>query len=117
MRQDGSASSGAAATPRATVGPAHALRSISSHRSPSTFQNPQEWDKWIRRLERFCLASNLNASSEEHQDNTLIYCMGDEVDDILHGLDLTDAKHGTYTEVCDAFQGFFENVESFVTSL
>lgn len=50
------------------------------------FSKPQEWDKWIRKFERFRLASNLNASSEENQVNTLIYCMGDEADDILRGL-------------------------------
>ena len=42
------------------------------------FSKPHEWDKWIRRFERFRLASNLNASSEENQVNTLIYCMWDE---------------------------------------
>lgn len=51
-----------------------------------TFSKPHEWDKWIRRFERFHLASNLNASSEENQVNTLIYCMGDEAGDIIHGL-------------------------------
>ena len=50
------------------------------------FSKPQEWDKWIRRFERFRLASNLHASSDENQVNTLIYCMGDEADDILLGL-------------------------------
>lgn len=36
-----------------------------------------------RRFKRFHLASKLNVSSEENQVNTLIYCMGHEVDDIL----------------------------------
>ncbi|KAL7865994.1 hypothetical protein SRHO_G00112410 [Serrasalmus rhombeus] len=102
------------------------------------FSKPQEWDKWIRRFERFCLASNLNASSEENQVNTLIYCMGDEADDILRGLTLTAAERGTYKGVRDGFQRFFvvkknviyerakfnmrkqsegESVDSFVTAL
>ncbi|KAL6455308.1 hypothetical protein MHYP_G00362590 [Metynnis hypsauchen] len=102
------------------------------------FSKPQEWDKWIRRFERFRLASNLNASSEENQVNTLIYCMGDEADDILRGLTLTDAERSTYKEVREGFQRFFvvkknviyerakfnmrkqregESVDSFVTAL
>lgn len=71
------------------------------------FSKLQEWAKWIRRFERFRLASNLNASSEENQVNTLIYCMGDGADDILRGLTLTAAQRDTYQEVRDGFQGFF----------
>ena len=44
---------------------------------------PEEWSKWIRRFERFRLASELNKKDEESQVNTLIYSMGDEADDIL----------------------------------
>ncbi|KAK0156642.1 hypothetical protein N1851_000118 [Merluccius polli] len=49
------------------------------------FAKPHEWEKWIRRFERFRLASNLNSSTEENQMNTLVYCMGDEADDVLRG--------------------------------
>lgn len=71
------------------------------------FSKQQEWAKWIRQFERFCLASNLNAGLEENQVNTLIYCMGDEADDILHGLTLTAAHRDTYQGLRDGFQGFF----------
>ncbi|XP_014877529.1 uncharacterized protein LOC106939594 [Poecilia latipinna] len=102
------------------------------------FTKPQEWAKWIRRFERFRLASNLNSSSEENQVNTLIYCMGDEADDVLRGLALPDADRNTYQGVRDGFQAFFvvkknviyerarfnmrkqeehETVDAFVTSL
>lgn len=74
---------------------------------PFDFAKPQEWEKWIRRFERFRLASNLNASSEDNQVNTLIYCMGDEADDILRGLNLTDAQRRTYHDVRGGLQGFF----------
>ena len=96
MSQDGSISSGAAITPRAIVGAAHALRSISS---PFDFSKARRVGQMDPEIKKFSLASNLNASSEEHQDIMLIYCMGDEVDDILYGRDLTDAKHAIYTEV------------------
>ncbi|KAK0132392.1 hypothetical protein N1851_032733 [Merluccius polli] len=71
------------------------------------FSRPQEWDKWIRRFERFRLASNLNSSSEDNQVNTLIYCMGDEADDILRGLTLSADQRRTYQGVRDGLQGFF----------
>lgn len=103
-----------------------------------TFSKPQEWEKWIRRFERFRLASNLNLSSEANQVNTLIYCMGDEADDILRGLNLTNARRQQYKPVKDAFDKYFvpkknviyerakfnrrvqsgtETVDSFITAL
>ncbi len=59
------------------------LHSAYGRPSLSTFLNLQEWAKWIRMFERFRSASNLNENSDENQVNTLIYCMGDEADDIL----------------------------------
>ena len=54
-----------------------------SQPEPFNFANPEEWPKWLRRFERFRQASGLAEKSEEAQVNTLIYCMGDEADDIL----------------------------------
>uniref|UniRef100_A0A3Q2UFB5 Uncharacterized protein n=1 Tax=Fundulus heteroclitus TaxID=8078 RepID=A0A3Q2UFB5_FUNHE len=46
--------------------------------------------------------------SEENQVNTqLIYCMGDEADDVLQGLVLPDEQRNTYPGVPDGFQAFF----------
>ncbi|KAK9543155.1 hypothetical protein VZT92_000952 [Zoarces viviparus] len=74
---------------------------------PFDFSKPHEWTKWIRRFERFRQASNLTASSEENQVNTLIYCMGDEADDVIRGLKLSDADQRHYANVRDGFQSFF----------
>ena len=43
------------------------------------FTKPNEWLKWIRRFERFRLASALDEKADAVQINTLIYAMGDEV--------------------------------------
>ncbi|KAF7645597.1 hypothetical protein LDENG_00201450 [Lucifuga dentata] len=74
---------------------------------PFDFSKPQEWEKWIRRFERFWLASNLHTASHDSQINTLVYCMGDEADDILRGLNLTDAQRDVYTTVKESFNRFF----------
>ena len=71
------------------------------------FMKPQEWHKWIRRFEPFRIASNLDKSSEANQVNTLIYCMGDEADDVLRGLSITDLEREQYDKVKDAFTTFF----------
>lgn len=74
---------------------------------PFDFFKPYEWIKWIWRFERFHQASNLSASSEDNQVNTLIYCMGDEADDVLRGLKLNDVDQRQYDKVKDAFHSFF----------
>ena len=105
---------------------------------PFDFNKPLDWTKWIRRFERFRQASNLTTNSEETQVNTLIYCMGDEADDVLRGLKLSDADTKMYDKVKDGFRDFFvvkknivferacfnmrkqepnETVEAFVTAL
>ena len=56
---------------------------------PFDFTTPDEWPKWLRRFQRFRIASGLAAGDEETQVNTLIYCMGDKADDILRSLQLS----------------------------
>ncbi|KAL1281458.1 hypothetical protein QQF64_000261 [Cirrhinus molitorella] len=74
---------------------------------PFNFAKPQEWEKWIRRFERFRLASNLHVSSQANQVNTLIYCMGDEADDVLRGQPLSEAQRHEYETVKETFNRFF----------
>lgn len=72
-----------------------------------SFAKPLEWEKWMRRFERFRLASNLHLSSDANQVNTLIYCMGDEADDILRGLELTEDQRRQHEPVKNAFDKYF----------
>ena len=46
--------------------------------------------KWIRRFERFRIASGLASRDEEVQINTLIYATGDKADDIQHSFSLSE---------------------------
>ena len=68
---------------------------------------PEEWSKWIRRFERFRLASELNKKDEESQVNTLIYSMGDEADDILQSFGMSEADKKKYSAVKQKFEGHF----------
>ena len=68
---------------------------------------PEEWPKWIRRFERFRLASGLCKEDEESQVNALIYSMGDEADDILQSFSLTEANRKKYDPVKMKFEGHF----------
>ena len=99
---------------------------------------PEEWCRWIRRFERFRVASELNKRDEESQVNTLVYSMGDEADDILQSFDLSETDRKKYKNVKDKFEGHFvikrnviferarfnmrvqqegESVDSFITDL
>ncbi|KAJ8375234.1 hypothetical protein SKAU_G00058140 [Synaphobranchus kaupii] len=63
---------------------------------PFDFTKPHEWEKWIRRFERFRQASNLHTTTEENQVNTLVYCMGSDTDDVLKGLNLSAQQQQQY---------------------
>ncbi len=67
--------------------------------APNKFDcaNVKEWRKWIRRFQRYRVASGLNKRNYEFQVNTLIYFMGDEAEDILNASNLTADKKLSYT--------------------
>ena len=71
------------------------------------FSKPEEWPKWIRRFERFRVASGLDTKSDEMQINTLIYSMGDEADDILGSFRLSEEEGKTFDVVRARFENFF----------
>ena len=58
---------------------------------PSPFETPDEWPHWKRRFEQFQLASGLAGKSDDRQDSTLLYCMGEEAEDILASTNITEA--------------------------
>ena len=68
---------------------------------------PEEWPKWIRRFERFRVASELNKKPENTQISTLIYSMGDEANDILSSFTMSDDDREKYDAVKAKFEGHF----------
>ncbi|XP_064622558.1 uncharacterized protein LOC135484804 [Lineus longissimus] len=68
---------------------------------------PDDWPKWKRRFNRFREASGLSTKSQENQVNTLIYCMGDEADDILNSITLTDDDRRSYDVIVEKLESYF----------
>ena len=68
---------------------------------------PDEWLKWIRRLERLHVASDLAKTDDKTRVNSLIYAMGDKVDDILTSFRLSADDSEKYASVCDKFDSHF----------
>lgn len=71
------------------------------------FDEPSSWPQWIRRFERFRLASGLTGKADDYQVNSPLYVMGDKSDDILSTLPLTDQQKAAYAEVTKAFGEHF----------
>ena len=99
---------------QATVTVAAAYQIASPERF--NFSRPEEWPRWIRRFERFRQASGLSDKSQESQVNTLIYAMGDEADDILSSLGLSEEQKLQYESVRQAFQNHFTAKSNLRTS-
>ncbi|XP_021340612.1 uncharacterized protein K02A2.6-like, partial [Mizuhopecten yessoensis] len=72
-----------------------------------TFSKPEEWPKWLKRFERFLVASELISKDESIQVNTLIYAMGNDAEDIFHSFALTVDGSKTFQTVVDRFQAHF----------
>lgn len=102
------------------------------------FDCPEEWTKWCRQFEQFCVASGLSKEDEERQISTLLYCLGEDADDVLTSTNISDESRKKYTDVLAKFDAHFqvrknviferawfncrvqeheESVEQFITSL
>ena len=57
---------------------------------PFTFSSPEEWPKWIQRFEWFHYTTELYDEEEKMQINTLIYTMGNEVENVLYSYQLSE---------------------------
>ncbi|KAB0792816.1 hypothetical protein PPYR_14775 [Photinus pyralis] len=71
------------------------------------FQCPEKWEKWFKRFERYRMASGLDQEPEEKQVTSLIYCMGENAEDILTRSQLPEEKLNSYKTVKAAFDEAF----------
>ena len=54
------------------------------------FKQPDEWPRWQKRFEQFRIASGLSEESDKRQVNTLLYCLGEEGEDLLRSTNITE---------------------------
>ena len=71
------------------------------------FRQPESWDKWFRRFDRYLQTSGFAAGDEKRQISSLIYAMGDEAEDILKTFCLSEADQKKYKVVTDKFRAHF----------
>ena len=72
------------------------------------FSCPDEWPKWRRRFEQFRVASGLRKEDEETQVSTLLYCLGDDADDVLTSNNISEEDRKKYAEVIGKFDSYFK---------
>ncbi|KAF7694517.1 hypothetical protein C0J45_16244, partial [Silurus meridionalis] len=66
-----------------------------------------DWPKWIKRFERFRVASGLETQADENQVNALIYTIGEEAEDILTPLHLSPQAASDYEVVKNRLNDHF----------
>ena len=69
---------------------------------------PDEWSQWKRQIEQFRIASSLLAKEDTRQISALLYCMGDEAEDMLVSTNISEGDRKTYSTVIATFDAFFK---------
>ena len=72
------------------------------------FKTPDQWSRWKKRFEQFRLASGLNKESGERQASALLYCLGDDAEDVLLSSEISDEDRKDYAKVVSTFDGYFQ---------
>ena len=72
------------------------------------FKQPDEWPRWLKRFEQFRIASGLSEESDKRQVNTLLYCLGEEGEDLLRSTNITEDERKSYSSVRQKLNGFFQ---------
>ena len=63
------------------------------------FKQPVERPHWLKHFEKFCIASGLSKESEKRQVNPLLYCLGEEGEDLLHSTNITEDEWKSYSSI------------------
>ena len=72
------------------------------------FQKPNEWPRWRKRFKQFHFTSGLAEEDEERQVNTLLYCLGDDAEDVLCSTNISEEDRKKYGKVLENFDQFFQ---------
>ena len=75
---------------------------------PFNFAKPDEWPRWKSRFEQFRSASGLSEEDDKRQVSTLLYCLGQDADDVLRSTAITADERKKYDTVVGKFDTFFK---------
>ena len=72
------------------------------------FSKPDQWSKWKRRFEQFASASGLDKEEDARRISTLLYCLGEEADDVLNSTNISAEDAKKYDKVIGKFDEYFQ---------
>ena len=70
---------------------------FSKFSAPFDSSKPDDWPKWIKQFKQYRVASGLSKDYETRQVNTLLYCLEDEVEDVLSSTNISKEDKTNYT--------------------
>ena len=74
---------------------------------PFCLDAPDEWPRWQRRFQQFRVASKLSKEDEERQVSTLLYCLGEQADDVLVSTNISEESRKKYDDILAKFDAHF----------
>ena len=72
------------------------------------FSKPEEWPRWLKRFKQYRSAAGLAGESEARQVDTLLYCMGEEAEDVLTSTNISAEDREKYDKVIEHFKSHFK---------
>ena len=75
---------------------------------PFNFNKPDEWGRWKRRFDQYRVASGLSKEKDDRQVSTLLYCLGDQAEDVLASTGISEKEREVYKKVLDTLDKFFK---------
>ena len=72
------------------------------------FHSPDDLPRWKKRFEQFRLATGLASESEARQISTLLYCLGEDSQDVLGSTNITSEERKSYSTVLEKSDGHFQ---------
>ena len=76
--------------------------------SPFEFKDPDAWPKWKWTFEQFRQAAGLDKDDGAKQVSTLLYCMGEDAEETLASMNISDDDRKSYESVMGKFDAFFK---------
>ena len=72
------------------------------------FKRPDEWLKWRRRFDQFLSASGLDKVEESGQISTLLYCLGEDAEDVVATTHISEEDRKKYGKVIEKLDDHFK---------
>ena len=73
-----------------------------------SFARSEEWPKWKRRFKQYRQASGLVEKDEQRQVSTLLYCLGEEAEEVLNTTSISNENRKKYQKVIEQFDSYFK---------